>query len=277
MTNEEFRNIIEICRSHGFVKEMAERIAATNNPYYICDFAEQISAADTPEIMQILEDAMLATGDIVHIYEFMFMAVDSGIKNFNLTRFEDAIIESKNPKLMYYIIGYVPGVNIPRLLQAIADTNSLKYIEHAKTDYELPASTSEETFYPETLKKYSTKYLGDIYLQILTSNNPYDINEYAEFYGDVGKSTEKLQRVIIETGDILHIYEFACSVKGADIPLIEEVIIQSGMVKYMYYMYEYLAGTNKDKLRAAIINTGNQKYIDKISGTVTHSDEKSLS
>jgi len=245
-----------------------------NNPYFICHWAESMPGIDTKESIETLENAIIATEDIVHIYEFMFLMADMGIENFDIERFEDIIIASKNPKLMYYILDYVPGVNEKKLLKALCDTKCEKYLLLASANHIIPQEVLIEAhrhnFVPEALKvqlkrggKYTTQW------NVISSKNPYLINEFAEYYGhDEDINFDALQNAMINTGDILHIYEFACSVPGADKEKIVDIIIQRKMVKYMYYCYEYLEGADKEKLKEAIKESGNQKYIDKMQNVL---------
>lgn len=282
----EFKQILNNCKKSkdlGAVIDGVTRVAQSKNPYFICDFAEEVALADTPEVMQILQDAMLETGDYVHIYEFAFLTNDMEMKHIDNDALLKAIIESCNPKLMAYSIEYVPALRKEVLLYALGEYGNKKWIEHILSQEgvfdDLEESVRQEilerlqfryeqvkdkTVYPacvQDLEGYDAETLAQIALQ---SNNAYVINEVAENVvaerGDVDPFLDK----IIETGDILHIYEFGASVPGADISKVQQAAINSGMPKYMYYVGAYVPGADAEKILEAIKKTKSEKYIEKM-------------
>ncbi|MCI8353226.1 MAG: hypothetical protein HFJ58_06615 [Clostridia bacterium] len=101
----------------------------SGDPYLICDILEETKGGPNGIYLKQLEDAIISTNDIVQIYEFMFLAVDMKVKGFDRERFERIIRESKNPKLMCYCMGFVPGTNIELMLKALESTQNAKYME----------------------------------------------------------------------------------------------------------------------------------------------------
>lgn len=260
-----------------------EEVLKLGNAYEICDFAESNETACTPENMKKLEDAIIKIGDIVHIYEFMFLMVDSGIKEFNLKRFEEIIRNSKNAKLMCYCVGFVPGIDTEAMLNALYETKNVKYIERlSDEEYGLDINSLpgyhqklEEAklydYFPECLNQFGTTDINELREKAIESKDPYLINEVAdyleyleEYKGFKGIDIAPLQEAQLEYADPLNLYEFAASVKGSDKQAFQNQVVKSGMAKYMYYMYEYVEGVNKKELAEAIKVAGNEKYIEKI-------------
>jgi hypothetical protein len=105
-------------------------VLASKNPYIINTYAENEATlySDSPKELKIcaemFEDAMLATGDILHIYEF-----GASVPGANIRKIENAAIESEMPKYMYYVAAYVEGADIGRLYRSIQDSGNQKYID----------------------------------------------------------------------------------------------------------------------------------------------------
>ena len=282
------------------IRLLAQDVAKTKNPYYICDFMEYVDLADNPEIMPILQNAMEATGDIVHIYEFSYLAGDLKREAVDYNRLQQLIIESKNPKLICYSAEYVPQFSRYELGYALSECGNYKWCKYWTENESLRGVGSgrwvytasyiykrinfrkemqkDIIFYPEVCKVTMNNGVGisqdtitDIESYALTSNNPYLINETAENillrYEDENVRREKVidfELAEVATGDILHIYEYGASVPMADPVLIENAAIASNMPKYMYYVACYVPNANVEKMREAIYTTGNNRYIEKI-------------
>lgn len=279
-------NIINDCNNSNsveYVKNVAKHIVLTD-PYTICYFAENVDLVDDPTIMSILEKGIISFGDIVHIYEFMFLMVDCKRQNFNLPSFERLIKNSNNPKLMLYSIAFVPGINIPIILQALYETKCIKYIEKLKDpeyglediidweEYEKQCEIARNTFYfPEILKQYRKPGVN-LFFSVLQTKDPYLINELADYLEylrdyqgtDVDSFLEILGYAMARIPEPLHHYEFASSITHCDKPMFQELVEDSGQIKYIFYMYEYAKGVDKNKLRKLIEESEDKKYHDKI-------------
>ena len=55
----------------------------SGNPYTICDILEKTQGGPNGIYLRKLENAIIATNDVVQIYEFMFLAIDMNILNFD--------------------------------------------------------------------------------------------------------------------------------------------------------------------------------------------------
>lgn len=279
--------IIDDCNNSNsilYVKSKAKEIVLTD-PYTICHFAENVDLVDNPEIMPILEKGMISFGDIVHIYEFMFSMVECQREYFNLPAFESLIRNSKNPKLMLYCIGFVPGINKQLMIQSLYATKSIKYIEKLSDpeydladeidwiEYEEQCKSAKETnYFPEVLRQYQKPGVN-LLNSVLQTRDPYLINELADYleylrdyrgYENVDDFLEILGYAIARCKEPLHHYEFAESIIFSDKPMFQKLVIESEIIKYDYYMFEYVKGVNKEELREVIERSSNKKYIDKI-------------
>lgn len=130
--NQEFIN-----RVQNVTDPDIEKSIRSGNPYTICDILEETKGGANGIYLKKLEDAIIATNDIVQIYEFLFLAVDMNVVGFDRERFERIIRESNNPKLMCYCMGFVPGTNIELMLQSLVKTKNAKYEEMLMKDDEL--------------------------------------------------------------------------------------------------------------------------------------------
>lgn len=264
------------------VLAISKRISFMDS-YKICDFAENVKLADEPENMRWLEDGIIRNKDLVHIYEFMFLMVDSGVKNFNLKRFENIIIESKNPKLMCYCIGFVPGIDFNRMLNALYETKCAKYIERLGDEEfgldvnSLPGyhkkveAAKKYDYFPESLSVFGTRDISRLISVAIESKNPYLINEVADYieylaeYKDViGLDITSLENAQHMYADPLHLYEFAASIKSSNKIAFQNRVVDSNMPKYIYYMYEYVPGVNREALKSVISKSENKKYMNKV-------------
>lgn len=286
MNKEKFAELLKSCQDCEdieTVNKAVQEIAYTVNPYYICDFAENVKLADTKENMKKLEDSIIQSGDLVHMYEFMFLMVDSGIENFDLNKFETIIRNSKNPKLMCYCIGFVPGIDSDKMLEALYESKNAKYIERLSDEeyglefdsfpgyHQKLAEAKDYNYFPDCLNQFGIHDINQLIEKVLETKNPYLINELSDYIeyltdykGEIGLDIKPLQEAQLKYADPLHLYEFAASVMTSDKLAFQKSVIESNMPKYMYYVYEYVAGVNKNELKEAIEKSGNTKYIDKI-------------
>lgn len=254
------------------------------NPYSLCDFAEYVPLADDADVMKVLEDGIIDFDDIVHIYEFMFLMVDLGIKNFNLPRFEKIIRDSKNPKLMVYSLCFVPGIDEASMLDSLYATKCRKYIEKLETEQDgidvnkLPGYkqalniAKKNLYFPDSLIIFGTRDIGKLIPRAINYKDPYLINELADYleylkvYLGLHYNLEPIEKAYLDLAkdEPLHLYEYSASVLSSDKDAFTYKVIQKEMAKYMYYMYEYVEGVNKPLLADAINVTGSEKYISKI-------------
>ena len=295
MKSLNFKSILNECKNTNDINVVIQGATATaksNNPYYICDFVEEVALADSPEVMPILERAICETRDFVHIYEFAFLTNDMGIKNVNNEVLLQAIVSSKNPKLMAYALEYVPAMKKDVLLHALSECGNKKWIEHVLTQENI-FDGIDEAKKQVLLEKIKNRYeyvsqhevlphcvehlkgcdTEEILRYAIESKNPYIINEVAENIiagkGDANLLLDK----IIETGDILHIYEFGASVPDAEISKIEKAAIDSGMPKYMYYVGAYVPNANTERMYEAIKKTKNDKYTKMMLAHINEASE----
>lgn len=285
MSKEMFELLLEECKDSQALLYVVNAVnqVAKMGPYEVCDFAEEVKLVDIPVNIRTFEDAMIGFGDIVHVYEFMFLMVDSGVKNFNLERFEEIIRNSKNPKLMCYCLGFVPGINQDKMLEALYNEKNAKYIERLQDEeYELDVDTLpgyyerlEEAkkfdYFPHCLEQFGTRDVNELISLVIGTKSPYLINELADYMEYLGEykgvsvlDLEPLHKAELEYGEPLHWYEYAASVSSAPKDKFTECVKSSGRVKYMYYMYEYVPGVDKGLLKEAIKDSGNSKYICKM-------------
>lgn len=266
-----------------YVFDNAVSITSTN-PYLVCDFSEYVSLVDDIDIMKILEDGIINFDDIVHIYEFMFLMVDMGIKNFNLPRFEKLIKDSNNPKLMAYTLEFVPGVDKLSMLNSLYATKNIKYIEklsdsescldaHNLPGYRQALNVAKKNIYfPPCLLKFGTKDIGKLIPMVINSKDIYLLNELADYleylkvYLGFNYDLSMIEKAHLSyaNDEPLYLYEYAASIASSNKEIYTSKVIKKEMPKYMYYMYEYVDGTNKSVLADAIHKTGNEKYISKI-------------
>ncbi len=287
MTKERLIEIIEECNRTDNIDLIIARtkeVVATRNPYFICDFAEFVTKSDHPQVMPKLEDGMIATGDLVHCYEFAFCMADHD-KKFNLTRFEDLMIENKMAKLQYYFMECVKGRNGKKLfnsfvfcapskwLKAFEENKELACLNTAYNDQWLPAFTS----YIEC-KEENTRNKEGFEARIarvkaaLKSGNPLEINNAAEYDAESEEEIQELFEAMMATDDLLHIYELYCSVPALTDN--QRTIIldymrnsdQLNSAKYMYYVCAYtdLSAKEVAKMLESAKKTGNKEYIEKI-------------
>lgn len=313
MTKEQFEKILDSCihsDNLDYILEKAKEVADSRDPYFICSFPEHVQNKKlTKEVMSVLETGIVNTKEWIPIYEFMFEMTDFEIKNFNIELFEDLIIKSNNPKLMYYSIIFAKGTNVPKMLKALYETKNEKYIRKVKEDYEESynkeeypedvifdstynealKAAGEELFFPESLKKYREKgeSIETIVNKVIAAKDPYGIIEAADYceylldyFDHKGKFGEKLEghikklnEAIKQYGDVLHKYEYAWSIDRSNKLELQKDIIDSGDVKFMFYFRD-IEGANREELDKAIDESGNIEYIDKINNRERIYDEE---
>ena len=299
MTKEQFAEILKECSSGAAdlsqIIMRANEIVKTGNPDFICDFAEYVEKADCREVMSMLESGMMAIGDPYYNYEMAFCMQFAGKKKFDLARFEKDAIESGNPKIMCYFMGFVKEANIENIMPNFLKCTNTKWLEHAREYIPFGAYLSEEQIeaaekatethdnaIPQVLRKYTNKTdksqlsaedIKNLQNQVLKNGQTgqvaaYEVVELAE--NIEGCNREKLLDAIINRnapGDMLHAYEFGCSVPGADTAKVIEALEDSNSVKLLWYGMEYTdwndavatQGCNR-KMAECIRKSGNEKY-----------------
>lgn len=286
------------------LREVVNQLAYYDDYHLIYDFIEYNPDVDDKEFMRILEDAIIRIANDRNnpliAYEFMYeMATDFKIKNFDLNRFENYIISTKNPKFMDYCIRCIKGTNVPRMLKALCDTKSVKYISRVKEEYNHGVNAEEYwhfILFDEEYDKALAEAKKILYIpnwfvlfdnsspeafckEVIENKNPYFINELADYLeyliefklgeNDLEKISllksliEALNEAIIKYGEMLDKYEYAWSVKGMDKILLQREIIKVGDPKFMYYFRE-IPGADAIELDEAINLTGNEKYIERL-------------
>lgn len=244
----------------------------SKDPYAICDLLEETKGGPNMMYLQALEDAIMSTKDIVHIYEFMFLAVDMNIRGFDMKRFERAIIKSKNPKLMCYCMGFVPGTDIHAMLNALVKTKNAKYMEMILKDeeysevlevikqidleYERKVEDAKDfDYYPESLNQF-IDFRNNIYIlmaKVLETRNPHLITElanYIEYLNEYKGENINIKPLVVaeeEIKDPMQAYEFLASVNVQDKDELIQIVIDSGKVKFMYYIYEYVPDLTEEQ------------------------------
>lgn len=283
MSNEFFNRIRNVINP-----EIEEKINS-GNPYTLCDLLEQTKGGPNKIYLKKLEDAIIATNDIVQIYEFMFLAVDMNIIGFDRERFERIIRESKNPKLMCYCMEFVPGTNIELMLNTLEQTQNAKYMEmlikdeeyndvyeqikQINPEYEETVENAKKIdYYPESLKQFINlrNNITQLKEAVIATKNPHLMTELANYieylneYKEQSYDINDLAVALEEAQDPMQAYEFLASVNVVDKTGLIQTVINSGRVKFMYYVYEYVPELNEDEknwLKNSIIELDlNGKY-----------------
>ncbi len=179
----------------NILRETVRKILDTKNPYYICDFVENVSKVHKKEYLKLFEDEMLEIGDIVHSYEFMYLLTDMGVQDFDLKRFEEAIKESGNAKLMMYSLVYIKGADTEGMLQALYDTKNAKYIKQLSTDEEYESlKVNERPEYEKHLKEAENYYYFPKSLEAVKPENNKDIQSLIKNVMSMPEESEEERR-----------------------------------------------------------------------------------
>lgn len=274
----------------------------SGNPYTICDLLEKTKGGPNSIYLRKLEDAIIATKDIVQIYEFMFLAVDMNIPGFDRTRFEGIIRESGNSKLMCYCMGFVPGTNIEEMLNALKGTKNAKHMEmlieneeyeevyaeikQIDPQYEECVEQAKKfDYFPESLKDFRSlkDNLEQLKQAIINTNNPHLITELANYieylnqYKGKAYDISDLTVAQEEAKDPMQAYEYLASVNLEDKSGLIQSVISSGRAKFMYYVYEYvpeLTVEQKELLKESIIQKDADGKYRKIFENKNNLDKK---
>lgn len=232
-----------------------------------------------------LQDIIIASEDpklIAYCSEY--------VPTFDQKALADGMIKCGNVKWLEHYIeakGYYAGV------ENASEKEKISQKQRLLKSFELARKRETRFFPPKSVTDvYGIlgKDLEQMRKDVLKSKNPYLINEMAENWEatlyetplyiiekekqirmpehlrtqSYAECIEEYADAMIETGDILHIYEFGASVPGAPIRKIEDAAIEIGMAKYMYYVGAYVPGANVGRLLKSIEKTGNKKYIEKM-------------
>lgn len=214
-------------------KTQKSRIKEEGNPYEINKWIEDTYGISASEMI----DAIIKTGDILQIYEFLYLIVDAkkeftfykslndlGISDEKLKQLEDVILKSKNAKLIRYCIGFVPGIDLDKYLKALYDTNSYWDIKELSTgdeykkpenvellerveldEYKRAINKAEKCaqsgeYFPKSLEDYKEQK-DDIDLlmkKVIETKSPYLICELANYIEYLRTITTEDRKTIIE-------------------------------------------------------------------------------
>lgn len=264
---------------YGLVLMNAKKLTFSSDPYVLCDFLEYVKLADTKEIMNIITNAMIRIGDIVHLYELYFLMSERDAHFFNYKLVEDLIKQSKNPKIMSYSVAFTNLRDKYGMLRELYATKSAKWIKALELEMntkELPGykealdEALDFDYFPPCLEKYGTKDISNLMELVINEKNPYLMNELADYMEYLilykGASNLRVDEIVTPfkqstIGDPLYQYEFASSIESSPKDELTTMVIEEGIAKIMYYMYKYVHGVNEERLVRAINNTGNEKYI----------------
>ncbi len=272
------------------VTQNAKRIV-WSGPYNICNFAEDVTLADTEENMKTLEDGIKRYEDILHIYEFMHRMTQSKKEHFHLKDFEEFIRQSRNPKLMFYCLTRIPGIDFEAMLESLYETKCVKYIEKlGQEEYEISENEKisvetlpnyqqklkearEYDYFPYCLEPFGTRDVNQLIPLVTDTKSPYLITELADYIEylrdyknifDYDPTPLQRELILCATKEPLYIYEYAASISSSDKKSAQVVLIEQGDPKYMYYLYKYVPDVDKEELRKQIDFSGNEKYRNKI-------------
>ena len=271
----------------------------SNDPYVICDLLEQTGGGP---YLKELEDAIIKTNDIVQIYEFLFLAVDMKIPDFDQKLFEGIIIESKNPKLMCYCIGFVPGINLNKMVEALINTHNSKYMEMILTNEEyediLPEvqrlfpnyneeveKSKQYDYFPTSLEEFKEyeKNISLLKQKIIETKNPHLITElanYIEYLNEYkGEKIDISDLTLIqeEIGDPMQVYEYLASVDLKERTGLINSAVRAEKPKFLYYIHEYVPNLTKEEMdlleKNIIKKNPNGKYAKLINNSEKNREE----
>lgn len=210
-----------------------EEAIKTGNPYKINEWIKDNYGISADEMI----DAIIQTGDILQIYEFLYLIVDAkkkftfykslndlGISDEKLKQLQEVILKSGNAKLIRYCIGFVPGIDVDRYLKALYDTNSYWDIKELSTgdeyknpenvellkrveldEYKRAINKAEKCaqngeYFPNSLRDYKEQK-DDINLlinKVIESKSPYLICELANYVEHLPKIEDEEKQTALE-------------------------------------------------------------------------------
>ncbi len=251
--------------------EIEKRIE-NGDAYAICDLLEETRGGLNGIYLRELENAIIKTGDIVQIYEFLFLAVDMKVPGFDRERFERIIRESENPKLMCYCMAFVPDTNLELMLESLEESKQAKYMELIRQDeeyeevfekvkeidpdYEEKVEAAKQfDWYPVSLKEFRNLRGNVLALkeQVKATKNPHLITELANYleylqeYQEQDCNISDLTALQAELGDPMQCYEYLASVKVEAKQELLKAVVNKGNAKFAYYVHEYVPGLTEEE------------------------------
>ena len=298
-------------RPNSIIEDMIKRDIESKDPYLICSWVDPCGRKDSlnclyefsesSNLKLDLQDAILRTDQILHIYEFLFLISEGNLQGFNQEELEQEVIKSGNAKLMQYCLGFVKLINPDRMRKALYGTNNITYIEELGCDEELAEksgirdtaelsleyqealkkaknATGNDAYFPKSLETFGdiNTDINDIKEKVLASNDPYFVIELANWMEYLNKhkgtkyKTSELDKKIEQLEDPMGIYEYLSSnktiEKGNRKALVKK-LCRSNNIKFMEYTLKYadecLSRKEKKNLKDAI--EGKYKDINDVS------------
>lgn len=202
------------------------------------------------------------------------------IKNFDITLFEELILDTNNIDLIYSYLENVKqarkNVILSKLLQLNPPPNIFYKIalniENINIDLmqKIILSKNDVKYIYLFAKNISNVDIDKIQNAIIVSNNLYYIYLFAKNIDNA--NIELLTKKLIDLKGIDYFYIFARDIKGANIPLLEEATIKYGTSEDIYYFAEGIPNANINKLQDAIIVLNDPYYMYLFAKNIKNSD-----
>lgn len=287
-TNQEIFDYLKNPKlTHDQLHDVAWAVGRNYDPYLICDLCETDDRFDDRSLMYVLQEGIEFFNNYMQIYEFARVMSDCGRKSVDYASLLKKILDSQNPKLIYYCrknISAFPHYIMDKAMEVYGNCPKYldKYISLVREDKDMKEedknrlissleknkaeALQKPRYMPKCVKDYlDKKQVSDPsqYTQsILRSKTPYVLVEYAEHFGDLlGDDLKRVEDAIYDTESLLNICEMGAVVQGVDITRVEDAAIESQSAKYMYYVATRVDGSDPLKMLDHIRQTGDSKYI----------------
>ena len=97
---------------------------------------------------------------------------------------------------------------------------------------------------------------------IVATKDAMKIYDAAKKYTPTIEQILILQNALIQTGNGLYIYNFACDIPGADIPLLQDAVLKSGSISTIEMFANHVPGADKKRLMYEVKRLKKEKFTE---------------
>ena len=206
------------------------------------------------------ENKLLAEGSSQAITDYAdYIASNSNWKEIaSLEACEDEIIKRGNPSDMYWFVRRIDETNVSKFIDKFVEMENFENMVHLLSDERL---NDEE-------RERMNKWLLDRQDKVINLDYSLIFGKFNLLYNYAksvkGADISKLEDEVIKTYESWYFYQFARDIEGANIAKLEKAVIKSCNPFSIYRFADEVKGANFRDLESAIYRTRDLEYIEKI-------------
>jgi hypothetical protein len=180
--------------------------------------------------------------------------------NFEPHKMQKVILESNDPKYLYFFAKFVPNADIKALQKALFDSSNKEKLHYL---------CQFARFIPNA----NIRKIEALIVKMNEAHFAYFLLRYVK-----GVNSDKLKSIILSSGKPRYLYFLAKQLTSRkEIAQIEKLIIKSKSFLYIRLFAQHIKYANIEKLEQVILDSGSAREIKKFAKAVSSSKSRHLS